>query len=331
MTGSGKPDNPPPPRHMPNMVANLVANDATSDMQVFDRRIHRLRRMRAAGIFAEHDFLLTEVAEQLTDRLQDINRHFPLALDLGTHTGILTRSLLSTGKASRVIATDFAHNFIRDVAGKTPHINSDTIAVETDEEALPFAAQSFDLITSALSLHWVNDLPGALFQIRNCLKPDGLFMAAILGGETLKELRDAFLEAEVAIEGGVSPRVSPFTDVRLAGGLLQRAGFALPVVDVDTITVTYTDAFALMRDLQGMGETNVHLERRRGFTRRRTLVAMAEAYHARHAFPDGRIPATFQIIYLTGWAPHDSQQKPLRPGSAKMRLADALGVRENKL
>src|SRR5690606_15522979 len=144
----------------------------------------------------------------------------------------------------------------------------------------------FNLVTSALSLHWTNDLPGALLQIRRALRPDGLFVGALLGGETLKELRQAFLEAESAIEGGVSPRISPFTDVRLAGSLLQRAGFALPVADADSLTVTYRDVFALMHELQGMGEANVHVGRRRGFTRRRTVLAAAEAYHAAHALPD---------------------------------------------
>lgn len=292
------------------------------DITVFDRRNLRRHRERAVAGFADHAFLVEEVADRIAERLDDINRPFAHALDLGSHHGPLGRALQARRGHESLISTDLAHGFARESAG---------LRVVADEEMLPFAPASFDLVTSALSLHWVNDLPGALLQIRAALRPDGLFLGALLGGETLRELRQAFLEAEAAIEGGVSPRVSPFADVRQAGALLQRAGFALPVADADMVTVTYSDAFALMRDLKGMGEANVHLGRRRGFTNRRTIVAAAEAYHATHALPDGRIPATFQVIYLTGWAPHESQQKPLRPGSATTRLADALGVRESKI
>jgi SAM-dependent methyltransferase len=193
---------------------------------------------------------------------------------------------------------------------------------------LPFADASFDLVVSGLSLHWVNDLPGALIQVRRALRPDGLFLAALLGGDTLIELRQALVEAETEVEGGASPRVSPFLDVREAGALLQRAGFSLPVVDLDTITVTWPDALALMKDLRGMGEANAVLERKKSFTRRGTLLSAAAGYQARHGDAEGRIPATFQIVYLTGWAPHDSQQRPLRPGAATSRLADALDVAE---
>ena len=193
---------------------------------------------------------------------------------------------------------------------------------------MPFAEAVFDLVISDLSLHWVNDLPGALVQIHRSLKPDGLFLAAMFGGETLKELRQVLLETDLAEEGGASPRVSPFADVRDAGDLLQRAGFALPVVDLDTITVTYADAFALMRDLRGMGETNAVVERRGGFSRRTTMMAAARLYQERFQDRQGRAPATFQILYLTAWAPHEAQQKPRKPGSAGARLADALGTIE---
>lgn len=292
------------------------------DIIVFDRRNLRRHRERAVTGFADHAFLIEEVADRIADRLADINRPFSDALDLGSHHGPMGRLLQARPGHKSLISTDLAQGFAAQSPGH---------AVQADEEFLPFGPQSFDLVTSALSLHWVNDLPGALIQLRQSLRPDGLFIGTLFGTETLRELRQAFLEAEAAIEGGVSPRVSPFTDVRLAGSLLQRAGFALPVTDADLVTVTYSDAFALMRDLKGMGESNVHVGRRRGMTNRRTLVAAAEAYHAAHALPNGRIPATFQIIYLTGWAPHESQQKPLRPGSAKTRLADALGVQERKL
>ncbi len=199
------------------------------------------------------------------------------------------------------------------------------LRLAADEEALPFGEATFDLVTSLLSLHWVNDLPGALAQIRLALKPDRLFLAAMLGGETLKELRQALAEAEIAVEGGLSPRVSPFAGVRDAGGLLQRAGFALPVVDTETLTVVYSDPLKLIADLRAMGETNAINERRRSLTRRATLLEAADRYRKAFADAEGRVPATFQVIYLTGWSPHDSQPKPLRRGSAKASLADALG------
>ena len=175
-----------------------------------------------------------------------------------------------------------------------------------------------------LTLHWVNDLPGSLLQIRHILKPDGLLLAAMWGGETLKELRAALLQAEIETVSGASPRVSPFTDVRDAGGLLQRAGLGLPVVDSDILTVTYPDMFALIRDLRAMGETNAVKDRRHNFTARATLLRAAAIYRERHGDADGRIPASFQLLTLTGWAPHDSQQKPLKPGSGKVSLIDAL-------
>jgi SAM-dependent methyltransferase len=198
------------------------------------------------------------------------------------------------------------------------------------DELLPFAPESFDLAVSNLSLHWVNDLPGCLLQIRQTLKPDGLFLAAMLGGDTLQELRDVLLEAELAAHGGAGPRVSPFVDLRDAGGLLQRAGFALPVADSDRLTVTYGDLPALLRDLRGMGETNALLARP---AKPLTRAALAEAdglYRRRHGDREGRLAATFQVIYLTGWAPHEGQQKALRPGSARSRLADELGAAEIK-
>ena len=202
------------------------------------------------------------------------------------------------------------------------------LRVAADEEALPFADASLDLVVSALALQWVNDLPGTLVQIRRALKPDGLLMAAMLGGDTLIELREAFASAESEIEGGLSPRVAPFADLRELGALMQRAGFALPVVDSDRLTVRYESAFALMRDLRAMGATNVLAERRRAPLRRATLMRMAEIYAERFADADGRVRATFEIVWLSGWSPHESQQKPLKPGSASQRLADALGAKE---
>jgi len=288
-------------------------------MTVFDRQTVRRHRDRAAAGFAGHDFLVDEVATRLEERLDDIRREFPSALDLGAHVGALRDKIETRPGVKRVIASDLSEAMARKLGGA---------ALVADEEALPFAEGAFDLIVSSLSLHWVNDLPGTLVQIRRALRPDGLFLAALLGGDTLVELRRAVVEAESEIEGGVSPRVSPFLDVREGGALLQRAGFALPVVDSDTITVTWPDALALMRDLRGMGEANAVVERKKGFSRRETLFTAAARYQDRHGDAEGRIPATFQVIYLTGWAPHDSQQRALQPGAATSRLADVLDVNE---
>ena len=301
-----------------------MMSDVPEGMRVFDRRAVLRHRARAEADPGADDFLLKEVAERLADRLADIKRDFPLVLDLGSRGGALARAFDSARvRKARGIQTIVHAGGARDFAARAPGLR-----VVADEEVLPFAENSLDLVVSNLALHWVNDLPGALVQINRALKPDGLFLAALLGGETLHELRASFEIAEAEVEGGVSPRVSPLIDVRDAGGLLQRAGFALPVTDVDTINVTYADALALMRDLRGMGETNAVRQRRTTFLRRDTLARVAEVYRDRFADADGRIRATFQVIYLTGWAPHESQQKPLRPGSANARLADALGAEE---
>jgi SAM-dependent methyltransferase len=197
-----------------------------------------------------------------------------------------------------------------------------------DEESLPFAPASFDLVVSAMDLHWVNDLPGTLIQINRILKPDGLLLAAMLGGATLWQLRQALATAESEIEGGLSPRVSPFADLRDIAALLQRAGFALPVADSETIDVEYDNALALMRDLSAMGESNLVAERRRSFSRRATLLRAAAIYGERFTLPSGRVVASFEVLFLHGWRPHASQPKPLKPGSAAKRLADALGGAE---
>ncbi len=288
-------------------------------IEVFDRVAVRRHRERAAAGLSTHDFLLREVAERLAGRLDDIRRRFPAALDLGCHGGVMARALAGRGGVERLVQTDLSPAMLR---------RADGPRVVADEELLPFADASFDLVTSVLGLHWVNYLPGALIQIRRALVPDGLLLAAMLGGKTLGELREAFAVAEVAEEGGASPRLSPFADARDAGDLLMRAGFALPVVDVDTITVAYPDALALMRDLRGMGEANAVRERRARFSRRATMMAAAAAYEERFAQADGRVPATFEVIYLTAWAPHPSQPKPRSPGAARARLADALEARE---
>ena len=296
------------------------------DRAPFDRKSVRAHRDRAAENIGEHDFLLGEVAARLSERLDDIKRDFACVLDLGCHGGALGEMLAGRDGIETLVQCDLSPAMVHRAAVKNRGF---ALSLAADEEFLPFADGSFDSVLSNLSLHWVNDLPGALIQIRKVLKPDGLFIGAMLGGETLAELRQALMEAELANEGGVSPRVSPFADVRDAGDLLLRAGFALPVADNDRITVTYPDALALMRELRAMGEANAVRSRRHGFTRRATLMQAAALYEARHADREGRIPASFEIVYLSAWAPDDTQPKALRPGSASRRLADALATEEH--
>ncbi len=290
-----------------------------SPVAVFDRHAVRLHRERAARGFGPFDFLHRAGAERLSDRLADMTGRFPLALEIGMHGDVLRSAIAGIGGIATLVGVDLAAGF----AARATH----PCAV-ADEEFLPFGDGRFDLVLSNLSLHWVNDLPGALIQMRNCLRPDGLLLVSLLGGPTLGELRTCLIEAEAALVGGASPRVSPFVDMRDAGSLLQRAGFALPVVDSDVLTVTYADAFALMRDLRGMGEANAVAARPRHFTRRSILLRAADLYAQRYATADGRIFTTFDIVTLTAWAPSATQQKPLKPGSAGARLADALETRE---
>lgn len=280
---------------------------------VFDRPLVRRRLARAlrAGYAG---FLLDRAVEDLEERLATVLRPFRLALDVGTPIPAAAEALRRSGRAEEVLRL-----------APVPEPGS----ILGDEERLPVADGRFDLAVSLLALQSVNDLPGALVQIRRALKPDGLFVGALLGGATLTELRQAFTQAEAELEGGVSPRVAPFADVRDLGGLLQRAGFALPVTDSETVRVRYGDPFSLMRDLRLMGFSNALNDRRRTPLRRATLLRAAQIYAERFADPDGRLPATFEIVWLSGWAPHESQQKPLKPGSARMRLADALGTTEN--
>jgi SAM-dependent methyltransferase len=268
---------------------------------IFDRKLLRARRARAEAI-GPVTFLLDRVAGDIAERLSAVLRTFDIAADVGTPTDAVRRA----------------------IAGRVGAI----AAVTADEEALPFREASLDLVVSALALQFVNDLPGALIQIRRALKPDGLFVAALIGGDSLAELREAFAQAEAEVEGGVSPRVAPFADLRDLGALLQRAGFALPVTDVDRVVVRYASPLALMHDLRRMGAGNVLTERRRTPLRRATLRRVFEIYAERFADPDGRIRATFEVVWLSGWAPHESQQQPLAPGSAKTRLADALRTQE---
>jgi SAM-dependent methyltransferase len=293
---------------------------APDPLLVFDRDTLLLRRARAARAWPRHAFLKQEIAGRLVERLGDVRRHFALALDLGCHGDEVAAALAGRDTVERLVRSDIAISFAQNARGP---------AVVADEEALPFAPASFDLVLSAMTLHWVNDLPGALIQIAHALKPDGLFLGAMLGGETLWQLRQALAAAESEVEGGLSPRISPFADLGDAAGLLQRAGFALPVADSETVDVEYDSALALMRELSAMGESNLVAERRRGLSRRTTLLRAAEIYAERFARPSGRIGATFEILFLHGWAPHASQPKALRPGSAVHRLAQALGTTEH--
>ncbi len=289
---------------------------------IFDRGALRRHRERAAAGFSDFDFLAREVAIRLGERLADVTRRFPRALDLGCLNGTLSRAIAGLGGIESIVRCDLSAAHIAAARRLGGGNGLDLVA---DEEFSPFAEASFDLVVSGLALHWVNDLPGTLAQIRRCLKPDGLFLATFLGGDTLSQLRAALVEAESEQSAGASPRVSPFADVRQAGDLLIRAGFALPVADVDSLSVSYGDALGLMRDLRGMGESNALDGRRRNFTPRKLLWRAAELYRQRYADREGRLPARFDIITITAWAPHPSQPRPARPGSATASLADALG------
>ncbi len=280
-------------------------------IEIFDRGLVRRNRNRAAARFAEHDFLFKWTAEQLADRLKDIKREFAFVLQAGGRT-----KLDNIPGLQKMIAMDAAENF------------SSRPGVIADEEFLPFADDSFDMVLSPLSLHTVNDLPGALIQINRVLKPDGLCLAAMLGGATLWELRQVMMQTEIAMRGGASPHVAPFASKQQAGALMQRARFALPVVDSEKVTVTYDSLAKLMHDLRGMGEGNCLADRGRMPLHKGFFTEAGRLYREKFSEEDGRIRATFEIIFLIGWAPHGSQQKPLRPGSAEKRLSDALGTKE---
>jgi SAM-dependent methyltransferase len=273
------------------------ASENTAAPVLFDRALLLVRQARARKLGAAA-FLLDRVAEDFEERLRAVLREFSAVADLWTPDELPLQDRFKSVVQIRL---------------------EDSL-----EEALPLQPESLDLVVSALAFQFVNDLPGVLTQIRRALKPDGLLLAAMIGGDTLTELRQAFAAAEAECEGGVSPSVAPLADLRDVGGLLQRAGLALPVTDLDHLVVRYDSAFALMADLRRMGATNILFERRRTPTRRATLLRMAQIYAERFADPDGRIRATFDVIWLSGWAPHDSQQKPLKPGSATASLEAAV-------
>ena len=292
-----------------------------SPPKIFDRALLRRRRERIARIADQHardprrDFLFAESGERMLDRLDDVTRRFPVALDLGSRDGLLGRLLQGRGGIETLIQGDLSLGLLRQAGGRV---------LQLDEEALPFAPESFDLVLANLALHWTNDLPGTLAQVRQVLKPDGLFLGALFGAGTLGELRTVLMEAEIAETGGASARVSPFADLRDAAGLLQRAGFALPVADIETVTVTYAGMMPLLADLRAMGEANILDARLKRPTRRAVIARAAALYQEKVADADGRIPASFRLIFLTGWAPHESQQQPARRGSGKVNLGEAL-------
>lgn len=285
--------------------------------RLVDRPLHRRRLDRAASRFTAADFLKARAADDVVERLEAIVRRFDLAVDLGSRNGVFARRLAASDAASRVgtlIETDFSPAMLAGRGGPRAAM---------DEERLAFAPESLDLVVSSLALHWANDLPGVMIQIRRALKPDGLFVGAIFGGETLHELRASLLAAEAELSAGAGLRVLPMADAFDAAGLLQRTGFALPVADVDRVTVRYRHPLKLIGDLRAMGESAA-LNERPGPLTRGVLARACEIYTERFAGPDGKVPATFDILTLTGWAPHESQQKPLKPGEGRMRLEDAL-------
>jgi NADH dehydrogenase [ubiquinone] 1 alpha subcomplex assembly factor 5 len=296
------------------MAETVQSRDRTA---VFDRAALRRQRERTAPHLDGYDFLIREVAERLVERLCDVRRAFPLALELGCHTGQLGRLLRDRKAIGRLIQADQSLAMAQRAGG---------LRLVADEEALPFGADAFDLVLSCFSLHWINDLPGTLAQVRYALKPDGLFLAAMAGGTTLYELREALMRAELELEGGAGLRVSPFVDLRDAGALLQRAGLAMPLVDLETITVTYEHPLKLVQELRGMGEANALSERQRRPLRRAILLRAAEIYRELFADARGRVPATFQVLMLSAWKPAPTQPQPLRRGSGQVRLVEALKV-----
>ncbi len=294
---------------------------------VFDRHSVRQNRTKALDKQATEPDLFRFAKTQLLDRLLDVTVKFHQALVSGPGCHAIAAALTDTHQVGSVTAAHFRNSSSGDATIKAEAPRT----LICDEEWFPFGQHSFDLIISSLALHWVNDLPGALIQMRRGLCPDGLFLAMLFGGSTLQELRECLMEAETRLKGGAAPRVSPFVDVRDAGNLLVRAGFALPVADMDTVIHEYDNLAALFEDIRTMGESNAVAERFRGLTTKRLFTEAEAIYKDRFATPSGRLNATFDFITLTGWAPSDTQQTPLAPGSAQHRLSDALDTDENPL
>ena len=277
-----------------------------NDILVFDRKSIRQKRNKCAQAIKENSFLFDWCNKEISSRLNDIKREFKQSLSIGARSSLNTNYTI-----------DLAENLHP--------------TIQADEEFLPFASNSFDLIASNLNLHATNDLPGTLIQIKNTLKPDGLFIATLFGGETLYELRQSLQQAEMELAGGITPRVSPVADLQQMGALMQRAQFSLPVIDSEKITVTYDNIFKLIADLRAMGESNTLIDRSKTLSSKELFAKTDKIYKQNFSDTDGKIHTTFEIIFVLGWAPHESQQKPLRPGSAKNRMADALQSTEEKL
>lgn len=302
-------------------MASTHTLSQTPSMNLFDRRLLQKRRNRSRADFSSYDFLRRAACEDLVSRLAAVNRSFPRVLEIGARDDRLSRALKDSedlgGRIGEIFSCDMTEASVRAPLGAA-----------ADEEALPFGDGSFDLVVSAMCLHWVNDLPGALIQIRRCLKPDGLFVGILPGGRTLHELRSSLLTAEEEIRGGAALRVAPALDVIDGASLLQRAGFAMPVSDLDRLTVRYAEPLRLLLDLRGMGETAAFTNRSGPPLSRQVLVRAMDIYRELFSDPDGRVRATFDLIAISGWSPAPDQPKPKRPGSASVRLADALGVSE---
>ncbi|KAL3637089.1 hypothetical protein CASFOL_019388 [Castilleja foliolosa] len=304
--------------------SRLFCTEQSSRVKIFDRDLKRKQRDRAAWLMRPNDSLLDAVAENLLDRLEDCKKTFPTALCMGGSLEAIRRLLNGRGGIEKLIMMDTSPDMVKlceEAEQNSPNKNVETSFIVADEEFLPMKENSLDLVISSLGLHWTNDLPGAMIQSRLALKPDGLFLAAILGGETLRELRIACTVAQMEREGGISPRLSPLAQVRDAGNLLTRAGFALPGVDVDEYTVRYNSALELIEHLRSMGETNALFQRGK-ILKRDTALATAAVYESMFAAEDGTIPATFQVIFMTGWKDHPSQQKAKRRGSATISFGD---------
>ena len=293
---------------------------------IFDR--DRVRRNRSHTVKAE--LTCSDVRDhdnsQLLDRLFDVKRSFETALVCGSDTESTALHVQENHGLKVVIRGEFCEP---EQLSASKHVCSGGVIY--DDEWVPFRDKTFDLIINVRSLHWVNDLPGALVQLRRCLKSDGLLLTSLLGGRTLYELREVLSEAEMRLRDGVSPRISPFVDVRDAGDLLARAGFALPVADTDTIVLEYASLSELFATLRNMGETNAVIERARGLSTFQLFSLAEDIYRERYQTPTGQLAATFEIITLTGGAPSENQQKPLSPGSAQRRLSEALGTKESSL
>lgn len=284
---------------------------------IFDSQLLLTRKLRALEQAApSSDFLMRHVADDLAERLGTVERHFSRAATIFCLTSHAANAIARSGKAEQILRIEPDQRLL----------SSAYEGLVSPPETLPVDLEQIDLAVSLMTLHEVNDIPGLLAQIRRALRPDGLFLAAMAGAGTLLELRNSLIEAETELSGGISPRVIPFADVRDAGALLQRAGFALPVADTETLTVRYANMFDLIRDLRSMGAANALIERSRKPATRGLFLRAAEIYHERYSDPDGRVRATFNIVWMSGWAPHRSQPKPLKPGSAKVSLKTVLST-----